>query len=109
MATIIDALSWVFLLTGSFLGVSGGIGILRFPDFFTRLHAAGVTDTLCAALILLGLMMQAGWGLVTVKLFFIILFLSLTSPVAAHALARAALHGGLKPLLHRAEDDPSKS
>jgi len=109
MAMIVDALSWVFLLTGSFLGVSGGIGILRFPDFFTRLHAAGVTDTLCAALILLGLMMQTGWGLVAVKLFFIILFLSFTSPVAAHALARAALHGGLKPQLHKAEDDPSKS
>ena len=109
MAMIIDALSWVFLLTGGFLGISGGIGILRFPDFFTRLHAAGVTDTLCAALILLGLMMQAGWGLVAVKLFFIILFLSFTGPVAAHALARAALHGRLKPLLHRAEEDPSKS
>lgn len=109
MAMIIDALSWVFLLTGGFLGISGGIGILRFPDFFTRLHAAGVTDTLCAALILLGLMMQAGWGLVAVKLFFIILFLSFTSPVAAHALARSAQHGGLKPLLHSTEDDPSKS
>ena len=109
MAMIVDALSWVFLLTGSFLGISGGFGMLRFPDFFTRLHAAGVTDTLCAALILLGLMMQAGWGLVAVKLFFIILFLSFTGPVAAHALARAALHGGLKPLHHRAEDEPSKS
>jgi multicomponent Na+:H+ antiporter subunit G len=109
MVMIIDALSWVFLLTGGFLGISGGIGILRFPDFFTRLHAAGVTDTLCAALILLGLMMQAGWGLVAVKLVFITLFLSFTSPVAAHALARAALHGGLKPHLHKAEDDPSKS
>ena len=109
MAMIVDALSWIFLLTGSFLGISGGFGILRFPDFFTRLHAAGVTDTLCAALILLGLMMQAGWGLVAVKLFFIILFVSFTSPVAAHALARAALHGGLKPLLHGEEDNPSKS
>ena len=109
MAMIVDALSWVFLLTGGFLGVSGGIGILRFPDFFTRLHAAGVTDTLCAALILLGLMMQVGWGLVAVKLLFIILFVSFTSPVASHALARAAQHGGLKPRLHKTEDDPSKS
>jgi len=108
MTMIVDVLSWVCLLAGGFLGISGGIGMLRFPDFFTRLHAAGVTDTLCAGLILLGLMMQAGWGLVAVKLFFIILFLSFTSPVAAHALARAALHGGLKPLLHKAEEDPSK-
>lgn len=108
MAMVFDALSWICLLAGGFLGVSGGVGILRFPDFFTRLHAAGVTDTLCAALILLGLMMQAGMGLVTVKLVFIILFLLITSPAATHALARAALHGGLKPLLHRQEDDPSK-
>ena len=109
MAMIVDALSWACLLAGGFLGISGGIGMLRFPDFFTRLHAAGVTDTLCAGLILLGLMMQAGWGLVAVKLFFIILFLSFTSPVAAHALARAALHGGHKPLLHNVEEDSSKS
>lgn len=109
MAMIADVLSWVFLLTGGFLGISGGIGMLRFPDFFTRLHAAGVTDTLCAALILLGLMMQAGPGLVAVKLLFIILFLSFTSPVASHALARAALHGGLEPRLHKTEDEPSKS
>ncbi len=108
MAMIVDALSWACLLAGGFLGISGGIGILRFPDFFTRLHAAGVTDTLCAALILLGLMMQAGWGLVAVKLVFIILFLSFTSPTATHALARAALRGGLKPLLHGEEDDSSK-
>ncbi len=109
MAMIIDVLSWTCLLAGGFLGVSGGIGILRFPDFFTRLHAAGVTDTLCAALILVGLMMQAGLGLVMVKLVFIFLFLSLTSPTATHALARAALRGGLRPLFHREEDDPSKA
>ncbi len=108
MALIVDALSWACLLAGGFLGISGGVGILRFPDFFTRLHAAGVTDTLCTALILLGLMMQAGWGLVAVKLVFIILFLLLTSPTATHALARAALHGGLKPLLHGQENDSSK-
>lgn len=108
MAMVIDALSWIFLLTGSFLGISGGLGILRFPDFFTRLHAASITDTLCAALILLGLAMQVGWGLIMVKLFFIILFLSFTSPVAAHALSRAALHGRLKPLLHEAEEGSSK-
>jgi multicomponent Na+:H+ antiporter subunit G len=109
MAVIIDSLSWLFLVTGSFVGISGGIGILRFPDFFTRLHAASVTDTLCAAFVLLGLVLQAGWGLAAVKLIFIMVFLFFTSPTATHALVRAALHSGLKPILHNDEDNPSKA
>jgi multicomponent Na+:H+ antiporter subunit G len=71
----------------------------RFPDFFTRLHAAGIADTLCALLILLGLALQAGFTLVSLKLFLIFVFLFFTSPAATHALANAALHGGLKPKL----------
>ena len=101
--------SWVLLMAGSFFGISGGIGLLRFPDFYTRMHAAGVTDTLCAALILLGLMLQAGWGLVLIKLFLILALLLLTSPTATHALARAALHSRLKPVLDNPEELSSKS
>lgn len=108
MAIIIDVLSWIFLLAGSFIGISGGIGILRFPDFYTRLHAASVTDTLCAAFILLGLALQAGWGLVAVKLIFIMVFLFFTSPTSTHALVRTALNSGLKPILHDEGSDPSK-
>ena len=93
----IDILSWICLVTGGLLGIIGGIGIHRFPDFYTRLHAAGVTDTLCATLILLGLALQAGLSLVTLKLFFIFVFLAFTSPTASHSLANAALHSGLKP------------
>lgn len=95
----IDVLSWIFLVCGGLLGVIGGIGIHRFPDFFTRLHAAGTTDTLCAALILLGLGLQAGVTLVSFKLLLIFVFLLLTSPTASHALANAAVHGGLQPRL----------
>lgn len=62
------------------------------------MHAAGVTDTLCAALILVGLMFQAGWSVILVKLILTLAFLLLTSPTGTHALARAALHGGLKPV-----------
>jgi multicomponent Na+:H+ antiporter subunit G len=105
---LVDGLSWSFLLAGGFLSISGGVGVLRFPDFFCRLHATGVTDTLCAVFMLVGLMMQAGWGLVSVKLAFIMLFLLLTSPTATHALLQAALQDGLKPLLHK-EEDKSKS
>lgn len=94
---MIDYISWFFLVSGGLLGVAGGIGIHRFPDFYSRLHAAGTTDTLCATLILLGLGLQAGLTLDAVKLFFIFWFLFFTSPTASHALANAASHSGLKP------------
>ena len=79
------------------LGITGGIGIHRFPDFYTRVHAAGITDTMCAALFLLGLSMQTGLTLASVKLLLIFIFLFFSSPTATHALANAALLGGLKP------------
>ena len=96
---ILDMLSWVFLVAGGLLGIIGGIGIHRFPDFFTRLHAAGTTDTLCAALILTGLGLQSGFSLVSFKLVLIFAFILFTSPTASHALANAATHGGVRPQL----------
>ena len=96
---IVDMLSWVFLVAGGLLGIIGGIGIHRFPDFFTRLHAAGTTDTLCAALILTGLGLQSGFSLVSFKLVLIFAFILFTSPTASHALANAATHGGVRPQL----------
>lgn len=110
MELFIDILSWVFLLGGSFLGLSGAIGLLRFPDFFSRVHAASVTDTLCALLIIAGLMLQAGLTLLTVKLFVILLLLWFTSPVSSHALVKAAYQTGLRPLLKmREQDDATKT
>ena len=98
MNELLDILSWICLLIGSFFAISGGVGLLRFPDFFSRLHPAGMTDTLGAGLILLGLMFQAGFSLVSVKLIMILGFLLLTNPTATHALAKSALHGKLRPL-----------
>jgi len=98
MNELINLLSWICLLFGSFFAISGGVGLLRFPDFFSRLHPAGVTDTLGAALILIGLMFQAGFSLISVKLIMILAFLLLTNPTATHALAKSALHGKLIPL-----------
>jgi len=95
---LINLLSWICLILGSFFAVSGGVGLLRFPDFFSRLHPAGVTDTLGAALILIGLMFQAGFSLISVKLIMILAFLLLTTPTATHAVAKSALHGNLRPL-----------
>ncbi len=93
---IVDLISWACILGGALLGIVGGIGIHRFPDFYTRLHAVGITDTLCAGLFLLGLSLQAGLSLVSFKLLLIFVFLFFTSPTASHALANAAQHGGLK-------------
>ncbi len=101
MALLIDILSWSAILAGSFFSLTGGLGILRLPDFFTRLHAAGVTDTLGAGLMLIGLMLQSGLSLVTVKLVLVLAFLLFTSPTATHALAKAAVHGRVRPLLSR--------
>lgn len=96
---IIDILSWLCLAAGGVIGVIGAIGIHRFPDFYSRQHATGITDTLCAMLIVAGLVLQAGFTLAAIKLAMIFLFLFITSPTASHVLANAAMHGGLKPKL----------
>lgn len=106
---VLDLLSLLLLSGGVFLGISGAVGVLRFPDFFTRLHAAGVTDTLSAGMILAALMLQAGLSLISVKLAFILLFLLYTSPVASHALARAAVHAGFEPLGAKRGEPSSRS
>lgn len=92
-----DVVSWVLLLAGSAFAVIGGVGILRFPDFYSRMHAGGITDTLGAGLILAGLMVQAGLSLLTLKLFMVLWFLYVSSPTSAHALAKAAREFGLEP------------
>ena len=98
MDLVLDILSWVFLMAGSFFSIAGGIGVIRMPDVFTRLHAAGVTDTGGAGLILVGLMFQGGLTLITVRLLLILGFLWFSSPVSTYALARAALAGGEEPV-----------
>ncbi|MEM9168202.1 MAG: monovalent cation/H(+) antiporter subunit G [Pseudomonadota bacterium] len=96
---VLDILSWALFLVGGVAVVAGAVGILRFPDFYTRVHAAGVTDTAGGELILLGMLLQAPTWLVAVKLGFIGFFLFFTSPVATHALSHAAWVSGLKPRL----------
>ena len=96
---IIDIVSWLFILAGALLGIAGGIGIHRFHDFYSRLHAVGITDTLCAAMFLIGLMLQTGLSIASLKLLLIFIFLVFSSPTATHALANAALLGGLRPEL----------
>ena len=95
---ILDMLSAVLLISGAFFSVTGAIGLFRFPDFFTRVHAASVTDSVVTLLIVAGLMLRTEFDLVTVKLLIIAIFLLLTGPTASHALAKSARHGGLLTL-----------
>lgn len=97
MSLVIDIASGALLVIGGALMLIGGLGMLRLPNFFTRLHAAGLTDTGGAATLLLGLALQAGFTMVTVKLLLIGIFLFFTAPTASHAVAHAALLGGLEP------------
>lgn len=103
MSGAVDIASWILLAAGGVFAVVGALGLNRMPEFYTRLHAASVTDTLGAGLILLGLMLQAGFTLVMVKLVIIGLLIFFTTPAATHAIAKAALHRGLEPLLYQGE------
>lgn len=92
---VLGVVSGVLVVIGALCALSGAVGLLRLPDFYTRVHAGGVTDTAGAGLILVGLLLQApDWG-VAVRLLLILLFLVLTSPTAAHALAQAARRDGV--------------
>jgi len=109
---LLAILVWLFLLAGAFFAIVGGIGIVRLPEFFSRLHGGGITDTLGAGLIMVGLLIHTLGGALTepntelvghlltaFKLVMILFFLTVTSPTACHALAKSALTQGLKPVL----------
>ncbi len=93
--------SIVSISAGLFFVLAGTLGVLRLPDFYTRLHAAGMTDTLGVELVLLGLIIQSGFTQLSLKLLMVSFFLLLTSPTATHAVANAAYRSELKPLLGR--------
>lgn len=94
----VDWLSGTLMLIGCAALLIGALGLIRLPDLFTRMHAASVIDTLAALAICGGLILQAGFSLVSLKLAMILFFLIFTTPVAAHALAKSALNGAVKPL-----------
>lgn len=97
MDTAVQIAAGVFLGIGAVFVLIGTLGLLRLPDFYTRLHAAGITDTLGLSIMLIGMMFLGGLTLVSVKLFFILLLILLTSPTATHAVANAAHTVGLRP------------
>jgi multicomponent Na+:H+ antiporter subunit G len=94
-------------IVGGLLCIVSAIGVLRFPDFYTRLHAASITDTSGAGLVLLGMALMSPHWLVLVKVGCIFGFLLLTSATASHSLANAAHTAGLQPKIGPAgRDDP---
>jgi multicomponent Na+:H+ antiporter subunit G len=103
-AAIVEGVGSVLIVTGALFALVGGIGLLRLPDLYSRMHGSGITDTLGATLILLGLTLHSGLSLVTIKLISIWFFLLLTSPTSTHALVRAAISHGIQPWL--ADDSP---
>ena len=108
--TILLAASWFFIVSGSVFVVIGSFGTLRFPDFWSRLHAASITDSAGVILLILGMCLYSGATLITVKLIIIGVFLFITGPTSTHAVANAALVTGLRPVeaagLVGAEPDP---
>ena len=88
---LVNSLSWLMLTVGGIFVLIGGIGALRMPDLYTRMHAASLTDGIAPMLIIGGLIPQAGFTLASFKLVAILLFILLTGPTATNALASAAM------------------
>jgi len=107
LETLLDVLSWLLLSVGGLFVFVGGLGALRMPDLYTRMHAASVTDSIAPILIIGGIMLQAGLSLASIKLAAILLFLLLTGPTASNALASAALLAGKNPDQARPLDEES--
>ena len=103
MSAVLDVLGWAALVTGGFFCVVGALGLNRMPDVFTRMHATSVSDTLGVGFLTIGMLTQTDDWTVAIRLVIIVLVLYVTGAVASHALARAALHDGAKPVLADAQ------
>ncbi len=82
---------------GTFFGGVAAVGVLRMPDLYTRTHAASKSDTLGAVLSLGAVAIVFGTGITTVKTVFLLVFMFVTNPTAAHAITRAARDQGIEP------------
>ncbi len=101
---LIKIIAVIFMLAGLFFFTTATIGLLRFPDFYSRLHATGKGDTLAVFLCFLGLSLYNGFNLTSLKILFIAVFMCLAQPTATHAISRAAFRCGLKPWMKEGEN-----
>ena len=97
LALVVEIVSWMLILVGSAFTIIGAVGTLRFPNFWSRLHAASVSESAGMIFLVMGMCLQAGVTLVTVKLILIGAFIFITGPTSTHAVANAALMSGEKP------------
>ncbi|MDO8287631.1 MAG: monovalent cation/H(+) antiporter subunit G [Parvibaculum sp.] len=93
----IELASWACFSLGGLMLLIGALGMIRLPDFWSRIHAAGIIETSGSLFMLIGMMLQSGLTLVTLKLVLIGVFLFIAGPTASHAIANAAWVAGLKP------------
>lgn len=94
---MVQILAILLISVGTFFFTTSTIGLFRFPDFYSRMHATGKGDTLGMLLSLVGLALWTGFSLTGVKILFIAVFVLITSPTATHALLRAAFDGDISP------------
>ncbi len=101
-----DVICMFIMLSGFFFFTTATLGLLRLPDFFTRLHATGKGDTLAVLLSLIGLAVYNGFSLTSAKIVFIAVFMFLAQPTATHAISRAAFRCGVRPWMREHQNGP---
>ncbi len=94
---IVSWISDICLLLGGILTLTGAVGLLRLPSFYTRLHGASVTESLAAPLLIIGIILDTGFTLDAGKLVLLIIIIVVANPTVTHASCRAAVHGGHTP------------
>ncbi len=108
MSTLQNVLALIMICAGIFFMLVGSIGIVRLPDFFSRTHATGKSDTLGVMLVLAGMAVFEGFTINSAKLLLVIVFVGMANPIGAHALARAAMRFGLRPWFAKETDETEK-
>ena len=98
MELILDIFTSICFFIGSLSIIIGACGLIKLPDVFSRIHAAGMIDTGGTAFFILGMVLQTGWSLITVKLVLIGVFVFFTSPVTSHATAYLAREKNILPI-----------
>ncbi|MEX1300342.1 MAG: monovalent cation/H(+) antiporter subunit G [Desulfotignum sp.] len=108
---LINILAGLFLLTGLVFFLGGAVGIMRMPDFYSRLHPAGKLDTLGIFAMVAGLVIynlhhvSLGVVLLSTKMFLIVFFVFLASPTATHSIVDAGMRAGLRPWTKKKEKE----
>ena len=97
MEILINVLAFTSIIIGSIIILIGSFGIIRLPDVYSRIHALGMIDTAGFGFLIFGMIIYAGWSLVSVKLLIMGLILLITGPISSHAVANASKQSNIKP------------